>query len=135
MRWHATPRPARPVIAKTLSADVEIGLDGETYPLKSSLAAATAVSNRFDGFQGAMAAVANSNLAAVQFIVRKGIPMRDITTKDLDEAVWQAGTRELMGPVMKYITRLANGGRDPDLEDADEDGAEREDQGEGNGHD
>ncbi|MBB3937672.1 hypothetical protein [Aureimonas phyllosphaerae] len=116
---------------QTLSAGVAITLGDEEYELKASLKAATAVSNRFGGFANALAAVAGSDLAAIQFVVRQGVPLRDISSKDLDEVVWLAGTRHLMGDVMSYVTRLANGGRDPDLEGEE---AEKAEEGaEGNG--
>ncbi|WP_061930133.1 hypothetical protein [Aureimonas sp. AU22] len=117
--------------AQTLSAGVVITLGDDEYELKANLKAATAISNRFGGFSNALAAVAGSDLAAITFVVRQGVPMRDVSSKDLEEAVWLAGTRHLMGDVMSYVTRLANGGRDPDLE-ADE--TKQSDEGaEGNG--
>ncbi|WP_182422024.1 hypothetical protein [Aureimonas sp. ME7] len=78
--------------------------------------AATAVSNRFGGFANALSAVAASDLSAIQFIVRQGVSLRDISNKELEEEVYLAGTRNIMADVMKFVTRLANGGRDPDLE-------------------
>ncbi|WAJ27540.1 hypothetical protein [Antarcticirhabdus aurantiaca] len=113
----------------TLSNPVTIKLGGDEYDLKPSLKAAQNVSNRFNGFQNAIAAVAGNDLSAVTYIVRQGVPLKQISTDDLNEAVYEAGTRNIIGDVMKYVVRLSNGGRDPDLEDGD--GAEERDEGNG----
>ncbi|WAJ29329.1 hypothetical protein [Antarcticirhabdus aurantiaca] len=119
---------------QTISDDIFIDLAGESRPLKCSLKAATAVSTRFGGFMGAGSTILNRDLASMIFIVRQAIPMRDMSSKDLEEAVYQAGTRNLVDPLTKYIGRLANGGRDPNLEDDDDrDEGDDEDQDEGNG--
>lgn len=116
----------------TLSNDVTIELGDDQFSLKPNLKAATAVSNRFNGFQNALAAVAGSDLGAIQFVIRQGVPLKQISTDDLGQAVYEAGTRTLMGPAMRFITRLANGGRDPDLEDtSDEDDSGVTDRGNG----
>ena len=113
----------------TLSNPVAITLGSDDYELKPSLKAAQNVSNRFNGFQNAIAAVAGNDLSAVTYVIRQGIPLKQISNDDLNEAVYAAGTRNLIGDVMKYVVRLSNGGRDPDLEDADG----NEDRDEGNG--
>lgn len=118
---------------QNLTSGVFLKLGEREYEMVPNLKAATAISNRYDGFSNALAAVAASNLSAIQFVVRQGVKMNEISSKDLDEAVYLAGTRHLIGDVMTFITRLANGGRDPDLEE--EETAETSDEGsEGNGN-
>lgn len=114
----------------SLTSHVRITLGDDEFELKPSLKAAANVSQRFGGFNGALQAVANNDLAAVTFIVRQGVTVKTISTDDLSEAVYEAGTRNLMGDVMKYVTRLANGGKDPDETDGEDD-ADRRDEGNG----
>lgn len=110
----------------TLSNHVRLTLGDQEFELKPSLKAAQNVSSRYNGFMNAMQAVAANDLAAISYIVRQGVPLRAISTDDLNEAVYAAGTRNIMGEVIRYVNRLANGGKDPDLEEAsgDEDDAE-----------
>lgn len=118
---------------KTLSSDVEITLDGQAFHLRSSLKAANAISNHFGGFITAYQHLANGSLQAYQYVIRQGIPkveLDDISTDDLNEMIWRTGTIELVGPVSKYLSRLQNGGRDPDAED---DRKVRDEDDEGNG--
>lgn len=116
----------------TLTNHVRITLGDDEYELKPSLSAANNVSQRFNGFNNALQAVAANDLAAVTYIVRQGVTVKTISTNDLSEAVYRAGTRNLMGDVMRFVTRLANGGRDPDETDAEDDDAS-EGRHEGNG--
>lgn len=115
---------------KSLSSDVTVKLktaDGtEEYSLRSSLRAATTISNQFGGFIGAYQQLAAGSLQAVQFIIRTGIPkeeLRNVSTDELNEMVFRTGTVKLITPLTKYLGRLQNGGRDPDEEpdDGDED--------------
>jgi hypothetical protein len=119
---------------QNLSGVVFLKLGDREYEMTPNLKAATAISNRFDGFSNALAAVAASNLAAIQFVVRQGVKMSEISSRDLDEAVYLAGTRHLIGDVMTFITRLANGGRDPDLEEEEQAETGETEGEEGNGH-
>lgn len=104
------------------------------FELKPTMKAATSISNRFNGFNNALQAVASNDLASITYIVRQGVPLNDISSKDLEKAVYAAGTRNIMGDVLRYVTRLANGGSDPDETDAEEaEAAEAEEDGdEGN---
>ncbi len=115
----------------TLTNHVRLTLGDSEFELKPSLKAAQNVSSRFNGFINALQAVAANDLQAVCYIVRQGVPLRAISTDDLNEAVYEAGTRNLMGDVMKYVNRLANGGKDPDAEDATADAEEDDDRGNG----
>lgn len=109
-----------------LNNDLEIEIDGEKYALRASSNAASTISNRFNGFVGAFQALQMLDLSVVQFIIRTGITDKNISTKDLNEAVWRTGVGELTGTLAKYVSRLQNGGRDPNEEAAggDDEGSE-----------
>ncbi len=114
----------------SLTKDVEIDLDGETFYLRPSLKAANAISREFGGFLGAFEALRLLNLQATQFIVRSACTSKNISTDDLNERVWRAGVGKLTGPLAKFISILQNGGRDPSEEDEKD---EREGEQSGNG--
>jgi hypothetical protein len=117
----------------SLSSNLTILLGDDEFELVPSLKAANAVSNRFSGFQNALNAVQAADLASIQFIIRQGITAKTISTADLDQAIWSKGTFKCMTSALKFISRLANGGRDM-ADDADEDEAKADDEdGRGNG--
>lgn len=115
-------------MTRQLTNAVELELGGETYQLKPSLKAANAVSRQFGGFLGAMQAISQSNLEAFFFIIKHGIGKTNTSTDDLNAAIWAAGVPNLIKPVMRYVSILQNGGRDPDPEEMD-DGEEMEGNG------
>lgn len=117
------------MVKHALTNHVRITLGDDEYELKPTLKAAQNVSQRFGGFINALQAVAANDLQAVTYIVRQGVALKAISTDDLSEAVFEAGTRNIMGDVMKFVNRLANGGKDPDETDAAEDEAEERDEG------
>lgn len=112
-------------MSKALTNDVEITLGGEIHALRPSLKAASAISRQFGGFMGAMQAIANGDLSAFQFIARQGTTAKNISTDDLNEAVWSAGTTKLTRPFLRYLGLLQNGGRDPDEENEAEEVGEQ----------
>lgn len=103
-----------------LNNGVDVTLDGETYTLKPSLKAATAICRQYGGYLGAMQAVAQSDLNAFLFLARQGISTKTINTNDLDEAVYGEGIPTLIEPFLKYLRILQNGGKEP-VEDGDDD--------------
>lgn len=120
-------------MTKALSSDVEITLDGRDFVLRSSLKAATAISSHFGGFISAYQHLASGSLDAFQYVIRQGVPKAqqdDISTQDMNAMIWRTGTPKLVGPVTKYLSRLQNGGRDPDEDDSQ---ADTEDGDAGNG--
>lgn len=105
----------------SLTNHVSITLGDDEFELRPTLKAAQNVSQRFGGFINALQAVAANDLQAVTFIVRQGVALKAISSDDLNEAVFAAGTRNIAVDVMRFVNRLANGGKDPDETDADED--------------
>ncbi|WP_152045505.1 hypothetical protein [Aureimonas psammosilenae] len=113
----------------TLSTDVEIKLDGETFYLRSTLKAAQNISRQYGGFVGTFQALQVLSLEVAQYIVKQGITAKNISTDDLNDKVWRAGVGNLTKPLARYVSILQNGGRDPDLNDGDD----TQDSDEGNG--
>lgn len=103
-----------------LRVTLAAGDDAREYDLKPSLKAATAVSNKFNGFSNALGALAASDMAAINFVLRQGISVKEIAADKLEQAIYEAGTRNVVTDAMKFVSRLANGGRDPAETDEDE---------------
>lgn len=97
-----------------LTNDVEITLNGETFHLRPTLKAASAISRQYGGFSGAFQALQMLNLEVAQYIVRQGITAKNLSTDDLNEAVWKSGVGRLTPVLARYIAILQNGGSDPD---------------------
>ena len=108
----------------SITTGVEIELDGETHTLKPSLKAARTVSRIGNGFQGVYAGLVNSNFDVFAAVIKAGITSKNISTDDLDEAIYQTGLTKLLEPVARFVRLLQNGGK----EEADEG-----EQSEGNG--
>lgn len=118
----------------SLTNDFELTLNGETYTLRYTLKAASAISTQYGGFAGAFEALRMLNLQVVTFIIRtgtggKGADGRAMSTDDMNDVVWRHGIGKLTGDLAKYLLRLQNGGRDP-ADDEDDDAKDR-DQGNG----
>lgn len=118
-----------------LSGDVSITLNGEEHILRPSLQAATSLSATFGGLSSAFDGLMKRDLGTYQAVVKAGIiTAKNISTKDLHEAVWKAGMTKLSEPLVDFLGLLNNGGRKPGDDgeggDADDNGGD----GEGNGH-
>lgn len=116
-----------------LSGDINIKLDGEEHTLRASLQAASSLSATFGGLSKAFDGLLKRDLGTYQAVVKAGIvTAKNISTKDLNEAVWKAGMTKLYSPLVDFLGLLNNGGRKPG-EDAE--GATGDDEDEaGNGH-
>lgn len=114
-------------MSKITSGEVVITLDGEERTLKPTLNAATRVNNRFGGFTKALPEVSALNLDAFVYIIGQGLAAKDDEMKTMKEKVWRTGLADLVNPVGRFVMILANGGRD-----LDDDGAEPDEDGEGN---
>ena len=117
-----------------LSGDITLTLNGEEHTLRPSLQAATSLSATFNGLSQAFDGLTNRNLAVYQAVVKAGIiTAKNISTKDLNEAVWKAGMVKLYSPLVDFLSLLNNGGRKPG-EDAEGEGAGDNSEDQGNGH-
>ena len=115
----------------SLMNNVRITLGDNEFELVPSLKAATAVSNRFSGFQNAMNAIQAADLASISYIIRQGITAKTISTDDLNEAIWRKGAFKSMTDALTFVSRLANGGRDINEEADEADEADEGDRGNG----
>ena len=103
-----------------LNNGVDVVLDGETYTLKPSLKAATAICRQYGGYLGAMQAIASSDINAFLYIGQQGISKKSISSADLDEAIYGEGIGKLLDPFLRYLRILQNGGKEP-VEDEEQD--------------
>ena len=97
----------------TLGAgNVDLDLGGETVTLRPTLRAAQAISKQNGGIMAAVQAIARFDLEVMTAVISLGL---NITTpreiNDLAEKVWSTGMADLVEPVTRYLTILANGGR------------------------
>jgi hypothetical protein len=94
------------------AGNVELTLDGQTVTLRPTLRAAQTLSKQSGGLMSAVQAVARLELEVITSVIAMGL---NITTpreiNDLAEKVWSTGVVDLVEPVTKYLTILANGGR------------------------
>ncbi len=97
--------------AKLGAGNVEITLDGETAILRPTLKAAQTLSRRSGGLVALVQEVTKFDLDAVTAVVALGL---DRQPKDVADAVWRTGVSDLAGPVVEFISVLANGGRRSD---------------------
>lgn len=108
----------------SISNGVEIELGGETVTLKPSLKAARMVSriSNGQGFYGVYQSIANHNFDVFAQVVKAGVTMKNTSSEDLDQMVYDAGMYKLTEPLTKFVRLLETGGRD-EAEKSDEDTA------------
>ncbi|WP_342640938.1 hypothetical protein [Rhodoligotrophos ferricapiens] len=94
---------------------VEIELDGERITLRPTLEAAMLVDTQFGGYTAAFQALLNHSLSAAITIISAGSGRS--VNNDLRAKVYQHGVRNLVGPLSRFVTILANGGREPSGDD------------------
>ncbi len=96
------------------AGNVEIELDGETVILKPSLNACQTISRQSGGISAAVAAVGRFDFDTVVSVVTLGLGVTGSEAKAVPEKVWRTGLTDLVGPVTKFLTIVANGGRPVD---------------------
>lgn len=96
----------------TLGAgNVDIELDGETVTLRPTLKAAQTISRQAGGIVKAIEAIGKFDLDAMVGVIQLGLNLSNKDAANLAEKVWATGMAELSGPVINYLSILANGGR------------------------
>jgi hypothetical protein len=99
-------------MSKLNDGEVQITLGDETILLKPTLEAAMAISSMSGGFQGALKACSNQDLAAQAAIIQAGSGNDDKDfVKTLRKRVFLAGTLKLTPLLNDYILMLMNGGK------------------------
>lgn len=96
------------------AGNVDIELAGEKVTLRPSLAAAQAISRQSGGISAAVAAVGGFDLDMIVSVVTLGLGVTGAEAKAIPDKVWRTGLTDLVGPVTKYLTIIANGGRPVD---------------------
>lgn len=94
------------------SGNVTITLDGEDVVLKPSLKAAQTISKTSGGIISAVQAVGRFDFETMVTVIALGLGKtgtRDV--QELAEKVYTTGVTELVEPVTKFLTIIANGGR------------------------
>jgi hypothetical protein len=88
--------------------EVDIILNGKARTLRCSLAAAKVVNAAANGCQGMIARLGMMDLDAYITVVAAGLNQK---YKDVEEPVYKTGMPALNGPLIEFVTYLANGGR------------------------
>lgn len=94
------------------SGNVTITLDGEDVVMKPSLKAAQTISKTSGGIIAAVQAVGRMDFDTVVTVIALGLGKtgtRDV--QDIAEKVYATGITELVEPVTRFLTIVANGGR------------------------
>lgn len=99
---------------------VEIGDD--TYTLNCSRHARKIIDQQLGGIQPAINAVRDVNCDALAALViaGSGVKMNGRKADQLADAIWR-DTSGVIGPISDFVVRMANGGKDPEPMDEDED--------------
>jgi hypothetical protein len=109
--------------------EVKIDLGDEVVTLRPTARAVRRLGERFDGIMGIAEALARLRLDAFVEVIAAGAagsggPSGSTLTKEqraeLEDAVFRAGLANLVQPLSRYVGILANGGRPPKDEEAQE---------------
>lgn len=97
----------------TLGAgNVAIILDGEDAVLRPSLKAAQTISKQSGGIIAAVQAVGRFDFETIVAVIALGLGVSQAReVQSLAEKVYSTGLTDLVEPVTKFLTIIANGGR------------------------
>lgn len=90
--------------------EVEITLNGREEILRPTLRAAREINNGCGGYSGAFRKLTEFDLSAYVAIVAAGLGKK---YGEVEEAVHKAGILNLTEPLSRFVTILANGGKEP----------------------
>lgn len=97
------------------AGNVTIMLDGEEVTLRPTLRAAQTISKQSGGIMSAVQAIGRFDLEVMTTVIALGLNAtgpREIN--DVAEKVWSTGMVDLVEPVSRFLSILANGGRPAD---------------------
>lgn len=102
--------------------EVEIELVGWGRPLKlvPSLTAATNLNRRYQGLGNLIQRIAAYDFEAFVAIIAAGAGVTEKGMRKLPDAVYDTGLINLVVPLTKFCTTLANGGRPAEVDDGAE---------------
>lgn len=94
-------------------SDIDIELDGETFSLRCTLNAFTAIPEQFGGFVGAFRKLAEVDINAVAFMIAAGIGKQKNgkERERIIEKLFEAGLEDAMPKLTEYLSLLSAGGR------------------------
>jgi len=94
------------------AGNVTITLDGDEVTLRPSLKAAQTISKQAGGIIAAIHAVGRFDFETIVSVVALGLGVSQAKeVQSLAEKVYSTGITDLVEPVTKYLTIIANGGR------------------------
>ena len=94
------------------AGNVTITLDGEEAVLRPSLKAAQTISKQSGGIIAAVNAVARFDFETIVSVIALGLGVsQGRAVQDLAEKVYATGLTDLVEPVTRFLTIVANGGR------------------------
>lgn len=108
--------------AKVTQGQVDVVIDGTTYTLRPSLAAAQTLSRAFGGLSPLLDRLRNADLDAYVAVVVQGAGLERRDAKAMPEAIWSHGVQSLMNPCTEFVLILVNGGRPLDDDGGEEAG-------------
>lgn len=98
-------------------SNVEIVLNGTTYQMKPCYKAFQQINFEIPGgLVAALDKVGNADITALETIIAAGVGFTTEGRKKLGDWIFEAGINNLTTKAIKFLTVLANGGIDPDLE-------------------
>jgi hypothetical protein len=99
-------------MAKLSAGDVVITINGQERVLKPTLRALTVISSQYNGLFKAREMIVQQDFAACVFIIRHGLNLNDREAKTLPDEIYENGlTFDLLGPLIRFMGILANGGK------------------------
>lgn len=106
-------------------SEVTITLDGDDVDLRCTPLAMKALCNRHGSLIAVQQKIASFDFNAMADVVEIGIGPKQlkhlgISREKLESAVYEAGMAKILAPLTRYIMMLANGGREPSDDGADE---------------
>lgn len=104
------------------AGNVDIVLVGETRTLKTSFRAAQNLSRQFGGFSDIINRLMKLDLDVIQSVVVNGLNLTEKGQEGIGEKIYASNPAKFVGPCIKFVTNLANGGVPPE-EKAEEDEA------------
>lgn len=98
--------------------DVEISLGGETKRLKASFRAAQTLSRQFGGFSQIVDRLVKIDFDVIESVVAAGLHLTDAGRDGLSEKIYASKPTTFVGPCIRYVSNLANGGQPIEPKDA-----------------
>lgn len=93
---------------------MEITLDGYPETLRYTPRAMKEVNTRFGSFNDALTRIGKMDFLAFVLVVAAGTGK---SPKEVEDAVFEAGMHDLIGPLSDYLIRLSNGGKPLEKDD------------------